>query len=293
MAVANNQLNAFEAAIARSISAGTILAGYDICFRVEDAMDIAFWQKTLASKIRNKKVKFFPFVQRGSKRITGKSYIMKHQKQANASYILCVDSDFDIILGKENFDARHYILQTYTYSWENHYCWHESLQHTWMQWQKNIPFDFTVFLPALSSVIYDAFAIMLTKKRLSHKDFTLDALCNAIDKVQGNQKKLLFKNGEGILSAIENNIKLMLSKALSETTEEVQYTIQRLNELGITRSNCYLYMQGHTIFNLVNRIGKTLMDKSFGHQVLIPSFSVDSEYIELDKIKSDIRNIIK
>lgn len=105
MAVTNSQLNAYEAAIARNISAGTILAGYDICFRVEDAVDITFWQKLLAPRIKEKKVKFFPFVQSGSKRIIGKSYIMKHQTQANENYILCVDSDLDHILGKEGFDA--------------------------------------------------------------------------------------------------------------------------------------------------------------------------------------------
>lgn len=86
MAVTSSQRNAFETAIARNISAGTILAGYDICFRVEDAADITFWQKLLAPRIKDKKVKFFPFVQDGNKRITGKSYIMKHQSQANASY---------------------------------------------------------------------------------------------------------------------------------------------------------------------------------------------------------------
>ena len=125
MAVTKSQLNAFEAAIARNLTAGTILAGYDICFRVEDAAGIKFWQQVLASSIRSKKVKFFPFVQSGDKRITGKSYIMKHQNQANKRYILCVDSDFDYILQKTNFDVNHYILQTYTYSWENHHCWHE------------------------------------------------------------------------------------------------------------------------------------------------------------------------
>lgn len=59
MAVTKSQLNAFEAAIARNLTAGTILAGYDICFRVEDAADIKFWQQLLASSIRSKKVKFF------------------------------------------------------------------------------------------------------------------------------------------------------------------------------------------------------------------------------------------
>lgn len=288
MAVTNSQLNAFEAAIARNISAGTILAGYDICFRVEDAVDIAFWQKLLAPKTRDKKVKFFPFVQYGSKRITGKSYIMKHQTQANANYILCVDSDLDRILGKEDFDADHYILQTYAYSWENHHCWSKALQSTWMPWQKNVEFDFTVFLSALSSVIYDAFVLMLTKKRLSHKGFTLDALCNCLDKVQGNQKEALLNKGEGVLANITDNINRKIANVAPETKDDLQATIQRLEQLGINKSNCYLYMQGHSVFNLVFRIGKALFDESFEFQVLMPSFSIDNEYKELDSIKDDI-----
>lgn len=292
MAVTNSQLNAFESAVARNISAGTILAGYDICFRVEDAVDIAFWQKLLAPKVRDKKVKFFPFVQSGSKRITGKSYIMKHHSQANASYILCVDSDLDRILGKKEFDAEHYILQTYTYSWENHHCWSKALQSTWMPWQKNVEFDFTVFLSALSSVIYDAFVLMLTKKRLSHKGFTLDALCNCLDKVQGNQKEALLNKGEGVLANITDNINRKIANVAPETKDDLQATIQRLEQLGINKSNCYLYMQGHSVFNLVCRIGKALFDESFEFQVLMPSFSIDNEYKELDSIKDDIAKML-
>lgn len=292
MAVTKSQLNAFEAATARNISAGTLLAGYDICFRVEDAVDIAFWQKLLAPEIREKKVKFFPFVQSGNKCITGKAYIMKHMTQANPSYILCVDSDLDRILGKKDFDAEHYILQTYTYSWENHHCWSQALQSAWMQWQMNAEFDFTVFLSGLSAVVYDAFVLMLTKKRLSHRGFTLDTLCNCIDKVQGNQKEALLHNGEGVLAAIATNINLKMEKAEPETTEDVSLTIQRMEKLGISKDNCYLYMQGHSVFNLVCRIGKALLDESFEYQVLMPSFRIDNEYQELESIKRDIAKIL-
>lgn len=288
MAVTNNQLNAFEAAIARNIAAGTILAGYDICFRVEDVADIAFWQKVLTPNTKNKKVKFFPFVRNGLNRITGKSYIMKHQSQANANYILCVDSDLDFILGKADFDSDHYILQTYTYSWENHHCWSKALQLTWVQWQKNVEFDFTAFLQALSTVIFDAFVLMITKKRLSHKGFTQDALCNCLDKVQGNQKDALLNNGAGILTNISDNIISKLANVEPETNDELQATINRLEQLGVNQYNCYLYMQGHSVFNLVNRIGKALLDESFEYQVLIPSFSVNNEYQELEKIKNDV-----
>lgn len=217
---------------------------------------------------------------------------MKHQSQANASYILCVDSDLDYILGKRDFNAEHYILQTYTYSWENHYCWHQALQKEWMPWQKNMDFDFSVFLPALSSAIYDAFVLMLTKKRLHHKGFTLDSLCNTLNKVQGNQKEALQNNGAGIIANIANNISHKMVNVDPEDAGEIQKTAQKLNELGINNSNCYLYMKGHSIYDLIIRIGKSLFDDSFEYQILAQSFSVENEYLELEKVKTDIIRVI-
>ena len=131
-----------------------------------------------------------------------------------------------------------------------------------MQWQKNVEFDFTTFLSGLSVVIYDAFVFMLTKKRLSHKGFTLDTLCNCLDKVQGNQKEALLHNGEGVLAAITTNINLKMENVEPETTEDISRTRQRMVELGINQANCYLYMQGHSVFNLVNRIGKALQPQA-------------------------------
>lgn len=148
-----------------------------------------------------------------------------------------------------------------------------------------------VFLSALSVVIYDAFVLMLTKKRLSHKGFTLDALCNCMDKVQGNQKEVLLNNGEGILVNIADNIECKLANVDPEKKDDLQATIQRLELLGINNSNCYMYMQGHSVFNLVCRIGKALLNESFEYQVLMPSFSVDNVYQELDSIKEDITQI--
>lgn len=51
-------------------------------------------------------------------------------------------------------------------------------------------------------------------------------------------------------------------------------------------------MQGHSVFNLVCRIGKALFDESFEFQVLMPSFSIDDEYKELDSIKDDIAKML-
>lgn len=286
-------LQKFEEAVARNISAGTILARYDICFRVEDSVDISFWQCLLAPSTKGKKVKFFPFVQKGGKRITGKSYIMKHIANASPNYIPCVDSDLDYLLEKSGFDASHYILQTYTYSWENHHCWHPNLQTTWTKWQKDVEFDFTEFLPSLSGILYEALVLLLTKKRLNHKGLTLGAVCNVLDKIQANSKELLENSGTALLDIIKTDYQNLLEATPSEDEIELAMTRQQLSEKGVSSTNAYLYMQGHSVFNLVSRIGKTLMnDDSFLYQVLMPSFNRTSEYPELLKIKKDIKLVI-
>mgnify|MGYP004442721003 FL=1 len=292
MAVTDRQLNDFEAAIARNISAGTLLAGYDVCFRVEDVVDITFWQKLLCPVIKGKKVKFFPFVRYGGRRITGKSYIMSHRSQANPSYILCVDSDFDYLLDREDFDAEHYILQTYTYSWENHHCWHQALQKAWLPWQQRVEFDFSVFIQALSHTIYDALVLLLTKKRLGHRGLTLDALCNILDRIQPNRTVALSNNGEGIISSVRGTLQTTLEPIAMEAEDEIQTTVRSLSEKGIDRDNIYLYMQGHSVYSLICRIGKAIMNESFEHQVLRPSFSADNNYQELDLLKSDIQKLL-
>lgn len=286
-------LQKFEEAVARNISAGTILARYDICFRVEDKVDIRFWEILLTPHTKQKKVKFFPFVQKGNKRITGKSYIMRHISMASSTYVLCVDSDLDYLLQRPNFDVHHYILQTYTYSWENHHCWHINLQSMWEKWAKNKNFDFTIFLTSLGDVIYSALVVLLTKKRLKHNGLTLDSMCNVINKNQANRKDELENNGVKLLNKIRTSYNALLNNTTSEDERELTITRQHLSKFGVTSDNAYLYMQGHSIYNLVCRIGKALMqDDSFEYQILIPSFSGALDYQELIKIEKDIQQII-
>ncbi len=286
-------LQRFEEAVARNISAGTILARYDICFRVEDKVDIRFWETLLAPYTKQKKVKFFPFVQKGNKRITGKSYIMKHMSMASPTYVLCVDSDLDYLLQRPDFDVRHYILQTYTYSWENHHCWHINLQSMWEKWQKNKLFDFAIFLPSLGSIIYNVLVVFLTKKRLKHNGLTLSSMCNVIDKIQANKKDELQNGGAELLNKIRTSYEALVNNTASEDEQELTITRQHLSKCGVSTDNAYLYMQGHSVYNLICRIGKSLMqDDSFEYQILIPSFRRTPAYQELIKIEKDIQLIV-
>lgn len=290
----SRSLQKFEEAVARNISAGVILVRYDIYFRVEDAVDIRFWESLLAPHTKGKKVKYLSFVQSGGKHITGKSYILKQIAMASPNYIMCVDSDLDYLMQKKDFDAQHYILQTYTYSWENHHCWHVNLQSTWVKWQKEMEFDFTIFLPSLAEILYDALVLLMTKKRLKHRGLTLTQLCNVIDKIQGNRKELLKDNGIPLLREVKTNICALINNVYSEDELELSKTRQHFSLLGVVPANAYLYMQGHSVYNLICRIGRTLMnDDSFENQVLIPSFSRTAVYPELLKVQKDICYLMK
>ena len=212
---------------------------------------------------------------------------------ASPTYVLCVDSDLDYLLQRPDFDVRHYILQTYTYSWENHHCWHINLQSMWEKWQKNKLFDFAIFLPSLGSIIYNVLVVFLTKKRLKHNGLTLSSMCNVIDKIQANKKDELQNGGAELLNKIRTSYEALVNNTASEDEQELTITRQHLSKCGVSTDNAYLYMQGHSVYNLICRIGKSLMqDDSFEYQILIPSFRRTPAYQELIKIEKDIQLIV-
>lgn len=156
----------FFDAVARYEANSPVLSKFDIYFRVEDRADIRFWEQMVQPLAQGKRVKFFPYGVRGSNRVTGKSYILKSIPVANAHYILCVDSDFDYLLERDGLSATRYVLQTYTYSWENHHCFAESLQEKWSEFSAGcLPFDFAGFLQRLSGAIYIPLLVLLYAKK--------------------------------------------------------------------------------------------------------------------------------
>ena len=63
---------------------------------------------------------------------------------------------------EEGISAEDGILQTYTYSWENHCAFASQLQQTFDKYtHKGAEFDFSVFLSGYSEVVYEPFLLML------------------------------------------------------------------------------------------------------------------------------------
>lgn len=290
----------FFDAVSRYEANSPFLARFDIYFRVEDKADVRFWEQLLLPSVKELKIKFIPFVNNDGKKITGKSHILKSIDAAGPQYILCVDSDFDYLLDKEGLCAENYILQTYTYSWENHYCRKEPLNEKWKEYSNSvaIDFDFIDFIKKLNEVIYDPLILLLLLRHDGKIEGTrrptLTEMCNAFSKIQPNSPDMLKNNGEKIVAVLKQNL-AELFNVVSDcyTEDEIIAFKNTMRRKGLYVDTAHLYMQGHAVYDLVERTGRALYGISYEQQILQQTFDKKQKYPELDMIKKDIFVISK
>lgn len=281
------------AARARNIKASRLLYRVDVVARVESEDDITFWQKAIHEARPNVKVKYLPADTSGADiRQRGKTICLKYKDYLDKYLIICVDSDFDKFLHAGALTSSKYILQTHTYSWENHHC---QILHLQRQWEKRAwkPFNFEIFLLALSHELYSPLLKLLAAKSIGLSSWSLSSLCSNILNVQVNQKGLLENDGKELLETISKRIRLWMDCQQEEIdNSEYQVMAERAFDIGMTADNAYLYMQGHCVYDLVLRIGNALCGNShdFKYEVLDPAFYA-SGYNEIDLVKSDIAKI--
>lgn len=265
----------------------------DAIVHVEDVDDIAFW-RSIIKYVRPKVQLKFIAADCGPTgvRTTGKNLCLKYLPYLSSSFFICVDSDFDYLLNSDLICANRFVLQTYTYSWENHYCFARALQKRWEAVNPKSNFDFGVFVSRLSSIIYSPLLTYLISKQYRRSCFSLEELCSAILKVQLT-KEALKNNGELLLDNISKSIS-ELTVSVIQVSFDVSLFIKAKSEKGLIEDTAYLYMQGHCIYDLVNRIGRFLTDGSqidFEYQVLRTNLYYDG-YAEIKRVQSDILFVV-
>ena len=113
-----------------------------------------------------------------------------YRASAPLNFFICIDSDLRYLSEEQGIDSDHFILQTYGYSWENHYCYAEKLEKSWKEkCPKKLPaFSFSHFINEFLSIIYADFLHFLTmRKRGFKKDFPLRCFDESIPR-QCNSK---------------------------------------------------------------------------------------------------------
>jgi Protein of unknown function (DUF4435) len=97
--------------------------GKDLALRVEGKEDVVFWQAIFQKALPNVRVEIFHFANEfPSANAMGKEAILPLRAYADNKLCVCIDSDYDFLLGKNYNDYSPFVFQTYTYSIENYYA---------------------------------------------------------------------------------------------------------------------------------------------------------------------------
>ena len=261
--------------------------------RVESEEDIPFWQHAFGQARPDLKVKFLPSDSGNGAdaRQRGKTVCMRYLPYLNRHFVICVDSDFDRFTRPGVLTADKHIYQTYTYSFENHHCWIESLQPGW-EALSVCSFDFSVFLKKLSGILYPVLIEMLATKAAKKKAWSLTELCGVVLSAQVNRAGALDNNGEALLNEIAGKVSTWSSGQVHPSVDACEKMKQAAAKEEMTAETAYLFMQGHCVFDLVLRVGRTLCNKThdFQYEVLMPSLGHCAS-AEMNRVRVDIKNI--
>ena len=214
---------------------------------------------------------------------------LKYRPYLSKRFFICIDSDMRYLLQESNLDAANYICQTYTYSWENHYCEASALQQ---RFEKQCPdkaatFNFPEFLSALSKVVYKPLLLLQYCLKNGKPDFNLRLFSACLP----NQCKRieLADNGKSLIERITKNFEQHLN---SQFAKSIDFDAEGCycHALNVNEENAYLHVRGHNVFDLVAYIGDLLCrgtSVSFKNDILMNELPTH-DYWQIKKAASDI-----
>ena len=196
----------------------------------------------------------------------GKSNVLKFKEFAARDFILCVDSDYDYLLEKEDL-INPFIFQTFTYSVENYQCYAPSLLpilKTFLDCEA-VDYDFVDLMNRYSSIVYRLLVYSLFSMKIDG-EFNADKCGQAIGFERLRDIEL------GLIDLVQNieNQCLVLGERYDALPEFSDFKL-RIAELGLTESNAYLFIRGHNLKDKVikkflERIAEPLKNVEFEHR---------------------------
>lgn len=273
---------------AKRFAASTFIYKVDALVHVEDEDDIWFWRQIL-SRYRPARYKFLPgSINEYGRHTTGCFQCLKYRDFLTQRFFICIDSDLRYLLN-EDISAMHGILQTYTYSWENHCCFAERLQREFMDLTgRGEMFDFRSFLINYSKILYRPFILMLYCERCGLSDFNREIFKRLIS-IQYRAGDEL-NDGLSLLNRLAEEVDSIINSIIIENEIDIIAEELRYTDKGLVPDNVYLYIRGHAVYNLINSIGEKLCEGSdvdFEQNILKSPLTLDT-YDALFKIEKDI-----
>ncbi len=226
---------------------------------VEGYEDVSFW-RGIFDHYESRKFTFEVNVPPRADLAKGKKVIMEMLPSSSPTRLLCVDSDFDYLLGNSNeqshlVNSSPYLFHTYGYATENFLCYAPSLHNVCVKATKNDAriFDFERFLQEYSKAIYPLFlwyaysAFLKTENVFTLLEFKGAVKLNYLE---------VSDNGHGTLEWLHRQVSKW-QRILEERykghgfAEKLELFGEMLSERGMRPEATYMYMQGHTLMDNV------------------------------------------
>ena len=260
---------------------------------LEDSADKDFWNAMLQSR---KPGRYYFITQSRSPKgfdTKGCEQCLKYRPYLSKQFFICIDSDMRYLLQEAGLDADNYICQTYTYSWENHYCEASTLKQRFEAQcpEKAATFDFSAFLSELSKTVYKPLLFLLYCLKNDKPDFNLRMFSACLPKQC--KRAELADNGKLLIEKIAKNFESYLNADFAKSID-FEAENNYCKTLNVNEQNAYLHVRGHNIFDLVAYIGELLCrgtSVSFKKDVLMKDLPPQA-YWQIKKVAADIAAIV-
>ncbi len=294
----NEEKHAFYGSAARRFKAELKLYGATAVIHLENKNDEVFWGKVLKEAYPQGKFRFISASRSISGNVTcGCTQCLQYRPFLSSKFMIAIDSDYRYLSEERDIDAKHFILQTYTYSFENHFChWHncqravEAIDTSLPgQEQGAQPFDWKVFLEGYSRIVYPLLVWQMYLQDINPEAFPKSVFHRLLSLPIG--PKSVDNDGAAVLQVLKDRCRKLLTH-LKRTYPEWDNTWHeaRCNAHGVRRDNCYLFVRGHQLYDMIVLQGRKLnrqFERELTQQLCF------GEYDEIRMIHDDIVQIMQ
>lgn len=284
------------------------------CVHLEGDSDKHFWKYIFHKYYPKGKFFFLSYSKLETKnKISGVEHCLRYVPYLSGNFFICIDSDYRYLTKIRKVEVENFILQTYTYSIENHYCYSKHLNNVCYKYSgiENNLFDFDKFYKDYSKIIYELFIWHIVILANGLRGITK----MKFNEILTNFPRISIKNnGELMLS----NLKTRVQKKINTLKDKhpdiiISDYFKYYSKMGLRPYNTYLYVRGHNIYDFTIKLGTTCgkalreikkaqydgndIDEYFKS---LPSFEnalleslANSSYMHLSKIEKDVEYYIK
>lgn len=262
---------------------------------LEDWQDVLFWD----TMIQRQKAGLYNYIAHSKSEkgnlTSGCEQCLKYIGLFSKFFFTCIDSDLRYLLQERDIDAAHWIAQTYTYSWENHYC---EASHLQSRLAAILPvvasnFNFEDFLLRYSHTVYRPMLVLLwCLRHHDHRMTKADFYSCLPQQIKASD---LSQNGSGLIMSLRLNITAMMHRISLEGID-LDAETKRCAILGLHPDNAYLHIRGHHLYNLVISIGNQICRGTrvnFENRILNATLPANASYWEICNTANNLETILK